>query len=114
MGQGPEASEGRRVIHGKNRCSPIRGLPAIQIGHKKLFLVISHYGQGRQFKFFKGEVKVSLEPTGSRLPLAQDISHAKVAHIGEGCSEPLTGTIYPQFFWHLGEIFPSFSSIISF
>lgn len=32
---------------------------------------------------------VSLEPTGSQLPLAQNNAHAKVANFGKACSEPL-------------------------
>lgn len=41
-------------------------------------------GQGPQFKFFKGEVKVSLESAQSRLPSAQNNLHAEVAHLLEG------------------------------
>lgn len=42
-----------------------------------------------KFKFFKGMVKVSHEPTGSRLPSAHNNSHTQVAHVGQVRSEPL-------------------------
>lgn len=46
-------------------------------------------GQVPSFEFFEGEVKVSREPTGSRLPSAQNNSHAQGSCLGVGaCSEP--------------------------
>lgn len=47
----------------------------------------SYYGQGPQLNSLR-KLKVSLEPTGSWLPLAQNSPKTKVAHLGGGCSEP--------------------------
>lgn len=49
----------------------------------------SYYWQSPSVKALKREVKVSLEPTGPQWPSAQNNSHAKVARLGELCSEPL-------------------------
>lgn len=38
---------------------------------------------GKTPPLFKGEVRVSCEPTGSPLPSAQNNPHAKVARVGE-------------------------------
>ena len=39
----------------------------------------------------KGEVKFFLEPTGSGLCLVQNNPHARVAHFGKACYEPICG-----------------------
>ena len=47
----------------------------------------SYHWQGSQCKLFKGEVKISLEPTGSQLISAQNNSQTKVAHLEDVSSE---------------------------
>ena len=82
--------EGNSQDSKKSRYSVIRGLSChTDRSYEPISHNISYYGQGLLFKFFKGEVKVSLEPKGSQLPLVQNISHAKVAHPGNTCSETL-------------------------
>ena len=67
---------------------------ALQIGHKNAISGSdSCYEQGLQFIFFKGEVKASLEPTGSQLPLARNNPHFKVVYLEEACFEPLQTTL---------------------
>ena len=53
-------------------------------------------GKELWFRFFyvvKGGTNVSLGPPGSRLPLAQNNLHAKVAHLGEACPQPLHSSL---------------------
>lgn len=48
---------------------------------------------GQDPHFFKGEAKISLEPAGSQLLLAQNMPHTrKVAHLGEACLDPFSST----------------------
>lgn len=62
----------------------IRSLPCHTVRSEK---VISgnnfHCGRGPKFKFFMGEVKVSLGLAGSQSLSAQSKSQARVAHFGE-------------------------------
>lgn len=87
MPWGFRGKEGHLEDDKKSRCSIITCLPC-RVGHKKLFMVITYYWENPQFRFFKGEIKVSLEPAGSPLPAAQNNPHAKVPHLGESY-EPL-------------------------
>ena len=64
----------------KSRCSVIKCLPVI--GHKILFLIIILL-TGKAPDLMEGG-KVSLEPMESRMPSAQNNSHAKLAYLGEG------------------------------
>ena len=72
-----------------SRWSVITCLPATWITHRYTIIYGNNYGKGPQFKFSKGKVKVSFKLSGSLLPSAQNNPHAKVAHLGEACSEPL-------------------------
>ena len=95
-GLGSRGEEGNSQDGEENRCSVIRRLPC-QADRSQKF--ISGGNTCYEFKFFKGKAKVSLEPTGSQLPLAQNISHTKVAHLGEACSEPLQGQETSSSWW---------------
>ena len=67
----------------KSRCSVIKCLPVI--GHKTLFLIIILLtGKAPNLNSLREGGKVSLEPMGSRMPSAQNNSHAKLAYLGEG------------------------------
>lgn len=73
----------------KSKCSVISSLPChVDRASKVTSAYNSSYGQGPKFKLFKGVVKISHKPTGSRLLLAQNNSHTQVAHLGEAYSEP--------------------------
>lgn len=76
-----QENKGRYLVIGNLSCPVDRSY--------KLFMVITVLWETPQFKFFKGEVKVSFEPAGSQLPSAQNNPRARVAYHGEAFSEPL-------------------------